>query len=133
MADSDTPRQKLSTQSQRPDSDFPDRQRISTSHSERQNLTMRMCIRRLTRLTNAFSRKWENLKAARALHFAYYNFCRVHSALRITPAIESGLTDHVWSIGELLEATHNQDTTECRMTYDVDDIKGIQEELHCGL
>lgn len=85
----------------------PDRQRISTSHVERQNLTMRMCIRRLTRLTNAFSRKWENLKAALALYFAYYNFCRVHSTLRVTPAIESGLTDHVWSIGELLEATQS--------------------------
>lgn len=85
----------------------PDRQRISTSHVERQNLTMRMCIRRLTRLTNAFSRKWENLKAALALYFAYYNFCSVHSTLRVTPAIESGLTDHVWSIGELLEATQS--------------------------
>jgi len=63
---------------------------------------MRMQIRRLTRLTNAFSKKWENLQAAIALHFAYYNFCRVHSSLRVTPAMEAGLTDHVWSLSELL-------------------------------
>ncbi len=82
-------------------------QRISTSHVERQNLTMRMCIRRLTRLTNGFSKKWENLKAALALYFAYYNFCRVHQTLRITPAMETGVTDHVWSLGELLASTQN--------------------------
>jgi IS1 family transposase len=81
---------------------MPDYERICTSHVERQNLTMRMQIRRLTRLTNAFSKKWENLRAAIALHFAYYNFCRIHSSLRVTPAMESGLTDHVWTITELL-------------------------------
>jgi transposase-like protein/IS1 family transposase len=75
---------------------------ISTSFVERQNLTMRMQLRRLTRLTNAFSKKLANLKAAVALHFAYYNFCRVHSSLRVTPAMEAGLTDHIWSIAELL-------------------------------
>ncbi len=80
----------------------PNKKRISTSHVERQNLTMRMQIRRLTRLTNAFSKKWENLWAALCLHFAYYNFCRVHSSLRVTPAMESGLTDRVWTIRELL-------------------------------
>jgi transposase-like protein/IS1 family transposase len=85
----------------------PDPARICTSHVERQNLTMRMCIRRLTRLTNAYSKKWENLKAALALYFAWYNFCRVHSSIRVTPAMESGLTNHVWSFGELLDATHN--------------------------
>ncbi len=58
-------------------------------------------MRRLTRLTNAFSKKWENLRAAIARHFAYYNFCRVHSSLRVTPAMEAGLTDHVWTIAEL--------------------------------
>ncbi len=79
----------------------PDPKRISTSHVERQNLTMRMQIRRLTRLTNAFSKKWENLWAALCLHFGYYNFCRVHQTLRVTPAMESGLTDHVWTIKEL--------------------------------
>ncbi|HVA95532.1 MAG TPA: IS1 family transposase [Candidatus Dormibacteraeota bacterium] len=82
----------------------PAPQRISTSHVERQNLTMRMCIRRLTRLTNAFSKKWVNLKAALAMYFAYYNFCRVHMTLRVTPAMEHGLTDHVWSIKELINA-----------------------------
>jgi len=74
----------------------PDPDKISTSYVERQNLTMRMQIRRFTRLTNAFSKKLENLKAALALHFAHYNFMRVHSTLRITPAMEAGLTDHVW-------------------------------------
>ncbi|MEK6285533.1 MAG: hypothetical protein AABO57_07315 [Acidobacteriota bacterium] len=78
--------------------------RICTSHIERQNLNVRMAMRRMTRLTNGFSRKWENLKAAYALYFAYYNFCRVHSTLRVTPAMESGITDHVWSLTELLAA-----------------------------
>ncbi len=55
-----------------------------------------------TRLTNAFSKKWGNLKAALALYFAYYNFCRVHMPLRVTPAMQSGLTDHVWTLGELI-------------------------------
>jgi hypothetical protein len=68
---------------------------ISTSFIERQNLTMRMMMRRLTRLTNAFSKKWDNLKAAVALHFAFYNFCRIHLTLKVTPAMESGITDHV--------------------------------------
>ena len=80
----------------------PERARISTSHVERQNLTMRMMIRRLTRLTNAFSKKWENLHAALALHFAYYNFCRVHSSLRVTPAMQAGITGSVWTLQDLL-------------------------------
>jgi hypothetical protein len=80
----------------------PDPNRICTSHIERQNLTLRMQIRRLTRLTNAFSKKWENLRAALCLHFAYYNFCRIHGSLRVTPAMEAGLTDHIWSIAELI-------------------------------
>jgi IS1 family transposase/transposase-like protein len=80
----------------------PDPDHISTSYVERQNLTMRMQMRRLTRLTNAFSKKVENLRAAVALHFAYYNFCRVHKSLRVTPAMEAGLTDHVWTIPELI-------------------------------
>ena len=82
----------------------PDEDHISTSFVERQNLTMRMQLRRFTRLTNAFSKKLSHLKAAVALHFAYYNFCRVHSSLRVTPAMEAGLTDHVWSIAELLHS-----------------------------
>lgn len=82
----------------------PDPAHISTSYVERQNLTMRMQIRRLTRLTNAFSKKLENLKAACALHFAYYNFCRIHKSLRVTPAMAAGVSDHVWNITELLAA-----------------------------
>ena len=80
----------------------PDTRRISTSHVERQNLTIRMAVRRLTRLTNAFSKKWENLWAAYCLHFAWYNFCRVHQTLRVTPAMEANITDHVWELKELL-------------------------------
>lgn len=80
----------------------PDSDRICTSHVERQNLTMRMMMRRLTRLTNGFSKKWENLKAALALHFAYYNFCRIHSTIRCTPAMEAGVTKHVWELKDLL-------------------------------
>jgi hypothetical protein len=75
---------------------------IYTSYVKRQNLTMRMAMRRFTRLTNAFSKKLANLKAALALHFAHYNFLRVHGTLRVTPAMEAGMTDHVWTWGELL-------------------------------
>jgi IS1 family transposase len=82
----------------------PDPEHISTSFVERSNLTMRMAMRRFTRLTNAFSKRLSHLRAAVALHFAYYNFCRVHSSLRVTPAREAGLTDHVWAIAELLGA-----------------------------
>ncbi len=82
----------------------PDPDHISTSFVERSNLTMRMQMRRFTRLTNAFSKKLSHLKAAVALHFAYYNFCRVHSSLRVTPAIEAGIADHIWSISELIFA-----------------------------
>ena len=83
----------------------PDPERICTSIVERQNLTIRMQMRRLTRLTNGFSRKWENLWAAYCLPFAHYNFCRVHKTLRVTPAMQSGLTDHIWTLAELLVAT----------------------------
>lgn len=80
----------------------PDPDQISTSFVERQNLTMRMAMRRFTRLTNAFSKKLSHLKAAVALHFAFYNLCRVHSSLRVTPAMQAGITDHVWAMEELL-------------------------------
>lgn len=80
----------------------PDPAHISTSFVERQNLSMRMSIRRFTRLTNAFSKKFENHAHAVALYFAYYNFCRVHQTLRITPAMQAGLTDHVWTLQELV-------------------------------
>jgi IS1 family transposase len=83
-------------------SGFPDLKNISTSFVERQNLTMRMQMRRFTRLTNAFSKKLENLKAAVALHFAHYNFVRIHQSLRVTPAMAAGVTDHLWSIRDLL-------------------------------
>ena len=80
----------------------PDPKRICTSIVERQNLTIRMQVRRMTRLTNGFSKKWENHWAALCLHFVFYNFCRVHKSLRVTPAMEAGVTDHVWTIAELL-------------------------------
>ena len=80
----------------------PDPDRICTSHVERQNLTMRMQMRRFTRLTNGFSKKWENHWAALCLYFAYYNFCRIHSTIRVTPAMEARITNHVWELKELL-------------------------------
>jgi len=87
-----------------PMSGDPDPARICTSHVERQNLTMRMQIRRLTRLTNGFSKKLESHKAAIALHVAYYNFCRLHGSIRVTPAMEAGIADHMWNLRELLDA-----------------------------
>jgi IS1 family transposase len=80
----------------------PDPLHISTSYVERQNLTMRMSMRRFTRLTNAFSKKIDNHVAAIALHFMHYNFCRVHKTLRVTPAMEAGLAHHVWTVEELV-------------------------------
>lgn len=80
----------------------PDPKHISTSYVERQNLSMRMSMRRFTRLTNAFSKKVENHAAAVALYFVYYNFARVHQTLRVTPAMEAGLADHVWTIAEIV-------------------------------
>jgi transposase-like protein/IS1 family transposase len=80
----------------------PDPARICTSIVERQNLTIRMQMRRLTRLTNGFSKKWDNLWSAYCLHFAYYNFCRIHRSIRVTPAMESGIADHVWELKELM-------------------------------
>lgn len=79
----------------------PDNAHISTSYVERQNLTMRMGMRRFTRLTNAFSKKIANLEAAIALHFMYYNFARVHKTLGTTPAIAAGVADHVWTVEEI--------------------------------
>ncbi len=79
----------------------PDIEHVSTSHVERQNLTMRMGMRPFTRLTSAFSKKIENLEHAVALHFMYYNFGRIHKSLRVTPAMEAGISDHVWSMEEI--------------------------------
>ncbi|MFQ5852544.1 MAG: DDE-type integrase/transposase/recombinase [Candidatus Binatia bacterium] len=76
----------------------PDERFISTSYVERHNLTLRMQIRRFTRLTNVFSKKLANLKAALALYFAHYNFVRIHRTLRVTPAMAAGLTDYVWDL-----------------------------------
>lgn len=80
----------------------PDYSHISTSYIERQNLTMRMSMRRFTRLTNGFSKKVENHEHALALYFMYYNFCRIHQTLRVTPAMEAGVSDHVWNLEELI-------------------------------
>jgi len=82
----------------------PDHDYISTSHVERFNLSVRMHLRRYTRLTNAFSKSVVHMKAAVALFIAYYNFCRPHQTLRVTPAMEAGLTDHIWTIQELIGA-----------------------------
>ena len=79
----------------------PDVKKVSTSHVERQNLTMRMGMRRFTRLTNGFSKKIENLEHAVALHFMFYNFGRIHKTLRVTPAMEAGISDHVWTLEEI--------------------------------
>jgi hypothetical protein len=80
----------------------PDPKHVSTSFVERQNLTMRMHMRRFTRLTNGFSKKLENHGYAVALHFMYCNFVKIHGTLRVTPAVEAGLSDHVWSLEEMV-------------------------------
>ena len=80
----------------------PDPDRIGTSFVERQNLTIRMACRRFTRLCNGFSKKLENLKAALALHFAWYNLVRIHRSPRITPAMAAGVVDHIWDLNDLL-------------------------------
>lgn len=79
----------------------PDMDKVSTSYVERQNLTMRMGMRRFTRLTNGFSKKVDNLEHAVSLHFMFYNFARIHKTLRVTPAMEAGIADHVWSMEEI--------------------------------
>ena len=81
----------------------PDHNHISTSYVERANLTMRMGMRRFTRLTNAHSKKLENHEHAIALHFMHYNFCRIHQALRVTPAMAAGIADHVWGLSEIAD------------------------------
>jgi IS1 family transposase len=81
---------------------MPDVSRITTSHVEKQNHTLRMHCRRLTRLTNAFSKKFENFEAAVALNFAYYNFCKMHLTIRCTPAMEAGIEKSQWTVAELV-------------------------------
>ncbi len=80
----------------------PDERHISTSYVERQNLTMRMSMRRFTRLTNAFSKKLDNHTHAIALYFAFYNFCRIHKSLKVTPAMAAGVTDRLWSLEDIV-------------------------------
>jgi hypothetical protein len=80
----------------------PKEKDVSTSYVERQNLTMRMNMRRYTRLTNGFSKKLHNLECAVALHFMYYNFCRIHQTLRMTPAMKAGVTLKLWDIQDIV-------------------------------
>jgi IS1 family transposase len=97
-----SPAQLIATEL-RPINGSPEQKHISTSFVERQNLTMRMGMRRFTRLTNGFSKKVDNLEHAVSLHFMHYNFARIHKTLRVTPAMEAGLTDHVWLLEEIAE------------------------------
>jgi hypothetical protein len=90
----------------------PDMRHLSTSYVERQNLTMRMHMRRFTRLSNAFSKKVENHAHAVALHFMYYNFCKVHHSLRVTPAMEAGISNHVWGLDELIALLSGSDSSK---------------------
>lgn len=92
----------------------PDPDHISTSYVERQNLTMRMGMRRYTRLTNAFSKKLENHAAAVSLHFFHYNFCRKHQTLRTSPAVAAGVTDHVWTLAEMIALLEAAEATPIR-------------------
>ena len=86
----------------------PEARFVSTSYVERQNLTVRMSMRRYTRLTNGFSKKLDNHVAAVAIHYMHYNFCRVHQTLRVTPAMEAGISDHIWSVAELVNVLVEQ-------------------------
>lgn len=86
----------------------PDLSCVSTSYVERQNLTMRMNMRRFTRLTNGFSKKVENHAHAIAMHYMHYNFCRIHKSLRVTPAMAAGVTDHVWKIEEIIDLLYSK-------------------------
>src|SRR5205085_3386262 len=90
----------------------PDFAHISTSFVERANLTMRMSNRRFTRLTNAFSKKVENHEFSVALHFMYYNFCRIHQTLRVTPAMESGLTTSAWTVADLISLLDSKERND---------------------
>jgi len=92
----------------------PDIKQISTSFVERQNLTMRMGMRRFTRLTNGFSKKVENLKHSISLHYMYYNFARVHKTLGITPAMAAGISDHAWTIEEIIGLLNNENFSDSK-------------------
>jgi len=90
----------------------PNPDHISTSYVERSNLTLRISCRRFTRLTNAFSKKVENLMYAVAIHFMYYNFCRIHQSLQITPAMAAGVTDHLWEIEDMVKLLEERESSE---------------------
>lgn len=90
----------------------PNPKHISTSYIERQNLTMRMHMRRFTRLTNAHSKKIENHIASIAIHYMHYNFCRVHESLRVTPAMEEGISDHIWTVEEMIDVLDSKERAE---------------------
>jgi IS1 family transposase len=105
-----SPAQCIGTQ-KKPILGDPDPKHISTSYVERQNLTMRMGMRRFTRLTNGFSKKIENHEAAVALHYMHYNFVRIHQTLRVTPAMEAGITDRLWSLADVVALVDVQDAT----------------------
>lgn len=90
----------------------PDPKHVSTSYAERQNLTMRMSIRRFTRLTNAFSKKVENHALSVALHYMNYNFCRIHKTLRVTPAMAAGVTDKLWEISDVVAMLEKWEATQ---------------------
>jgi hypothetical protein len=96
----------------------PDPKHVSTSYVERQNLSMRMGMRRFTRLTNGLSKEFENHAHQIAVYFFHYDFCRIHTTLRVTPAMEAGLTDHVWTLGEL-----------CNLIPEKNPIQRIDKEL----
>jgi hypothetical protein len=91
----------------------PDPKHVSTSYVERQSLTMRMSMRRFTRLTNGFSKKLENHLAAIALHFMHYNFARIHETLRVTPAMAAGVASHVWTIEEIVALARRNNQALC--------------------
>jgi IS1 family transposase len=92
----------------------PDMAHVSTSYVERQNLTMRMSMRRFTRLTNAFSKKVENHAHSVALHYMHYNFCRIHKTLRVTPAMAAGVTDHVWDVKDIAALVEAAEAAEAK-------------------
>jgi IS1 family transposase len=105
----------------------PDKAHVSTSHVERLNLTTRMSVRRFTRLTNAFSKKVSNHAAAVALHFAFYNYCRVHQTLGTTPAVAAGVTDHTWTLDELIGLLEAAESTPIRRGSYKKRVKEISE------
>lgn len=110
----------------------PDPKHVSTSYVERQNLTMRMHMRRFTRLTNAFSKKLEHHIAAISLHFMYYNFVRVHQTLRVTPAMAAGVTDRVWEMSDIVELLEQRDDAKSRSQRRTRNLEAFREGSSIG-